>query len=86
MGLGKDCYAGRSLGRGHGGPFRARPHPKGGGGVLPPIQTPKWLYKTEGFVGARDFVSSIRQGEIFLFDPRCQYSKYSDFFGEFKNS
>ena len=41
-----------------------------------------------GFVGAGgagDFVLGIRQGEIFLFDPMCLYSKYSEFCGEFKN-
>ena len=41
-----------------------------------------------GFVGARGagyFVLGIRQGEIFLFDPMCLYSKYSEFCGEFKN-
>ena len=57
----------------------------GGGGAL---QTPKWLYGTMGFVGARgagDFVSGIRQGEIYLFDPMGLYSKYSEFCGEFKN-
>ena len=45
--------------------------PQGGrGGVTPhpPLQTPKWLYGTMGFVGARaatDFVLGIRQGEFF---------------------
>ena len=41
-------------------------------GGPPPLQTPKWLYGTMGFVGvggAGDFVLGIRQGEIFLFDP-----------------
>ena len=33
----------------------------GGGGAL---QTPKWLYKTMGVVGAGVFVLGIRQGEI----------------------
>ena len=28
--------------------------------------------------GAGDFVLGIRQGEIFLFDPMCLYSKYSE--------
>ena len=58
------------------------------GGYPPPLQNPKWLYRTMGFVGARgagDFVLGIRQGEIFLFDPMCPYSKYSEFCGEFKN-
>ena len=41
----------------------------------PPLQPPKWLYRTMGFVGAGDFVLGIRQGEIFLFDPMCLYSK-----------
>ena len=56
------------------------PTPKGGGGGA--LQTPKWLYRTMGFVGAGgtgDFVLGIWQGEIFLFDPMCLYSKYSDF-------
>ena len=56
--------------------------PRGGLGAL---QTPKWLYGTMGFVGAGDFSLGIRQGEIFLFDPMCLYSKYSEFCGEFKN-
>ena len=38
-----------------------------------------------GFVGTGDFVLGIRQGEIFLFDPMCLYSKYLEFCGEFKN-
>ena len=60
--------------------------PKGGGGYPPPpLQTPKWLYRTMGFVGAGDFVLGTRQGDIFLFDPMCLYSKYSEFCGEFKN-
>ena len=61
---------------------RTRPH-RGWGGYPPPppLQTPKWLYRTMGFVGAGDFVLGIRQGEIFLFDPMCLYSKYSEFCG-----
>ena len=54
----------------------------------PPLQTPKWLYRTMRLVGARgasDFVLGIRQGEFFLFDPMCLNSKYSEFCGEFKN-
>ena len=54
----------------------------------PPLQTPKWLYGTMGFVGARsagDFGLGIRRGEFFLFDPMCLYSKYSEFCGELKN-
>ena len=46
------------------------------GGTPPPLQTPKWLYRSMGFVGAGcagDFVLGIRQGEIFLFDPMCLY-------------
>ena len=41
-----------------------------------------------GFVGTKgagDFVLGKRQGEIFLFDPMCLFSKYSEFCGEFKN-
>ena len=61
----------------------ARARSGGGGGGL--LQTPKWLYGTIGFVGARDFVLGIRQGEFFLLDLMCLYSKYSEFGGEFKN-
>ena len=61
---------------------RTRPQKGGGGGAL---QTPKWLYGTMGFVGAGDFVLGIWQGEIFLFDPVCLYSKCSEFDGEIKN-
>ena len=42
------------------------------------------VVRNNGFVGARDFVLRIRQGEVFLFDPKCLYSKYSEFCGEFK--
>ena len=73
-----------STGGGHG----RDPTPKGGGGGTPPLRTPKSLYGTMCFVGAggtRDFVLGIGQGEIFLFDPMCLYSKYSEFRGEFKN-
>ena len=35
-------------------------------------------------MGAGDFVSCIRQGEVFLFDPMCLYTKYSEFSGECK--
>ena len=38
------------------------PDPKGGGGGGA-LQTPKWLYRTMGFVGTGDFVLSIWQGE-----------------------
>ena len=74
----------------HGGRSWSEPDPKGGGRGTPPppLQTPKWLYRTLGSVGARgagDFVLGIRQGEIFLFDLMCLYSKYSEFCGEFKN-
>ena len=73
----------RARGEGPRGPIlvRLRPPP-------PLLQTPKWLYRTMGFVGAggaRDFVLGIGQGEIFLFDPMCLYSKCSEFCGEFKN-
>ena len=53
------------------------PTPKGGP-VPHPLQTPKWLYRTMGFVragGAGDFVLGIWQGEILVFDPMCLYSK-----------
>ena len=62
------------------------PTPKGGGGGV--LQTPKLSHGTMCFVGATgagDFVLGIRQGEFFLFDPMCLYSKYSEFRGEFKN-
>ena len=49
---------------------RTRPQ-RGGGGATPST--------------AGDFVFGIRQGELFLFDPMCLYSKYSEFCGEFKN-
>ena len=68
------------------GPILVRTRPQRGGGYPPPLlQTPKWLYRTMGFVGAGDFVLGIWQGEIFLFDPMCLYSKYSEFCTEFKN-
>ena len=61
----------------HGADPGQDPTPKGGWGYPPPpLQTPKWLYRTMGFVGARgagDFVLGIWQGEIFLFDPMCLY-------------
>ena len=60
----------------------ARTRPRGGG-----LQTPKWLYGTIDFVGAEGsgyFLLGIWQGEIFLFDPMCLYSKYSECCGEFK--
>ena len=59
----------------HGGRSWSGPDPKGGGGV----QTPKWLYRTMGFMGATGagvFVLGIRQGEIFLFNPMCLYSNF----------
>ena len=68
------------------GLFLVRTRPQRGG--VGALQTPKWLYRTMDFVGARgtgDFVLGIRQGEIFLFDPMCLYSKYSEFCGEFQN-
>ena len=37
-----------------------------------------------GATGAGDFFLGRRQGEIFLFDPMCLCSKYSEFCGEFK--
>ena len=69
------------------GPILVRTRPeRGEGGVPPPpLQTPTWLYRLFGFVGAGDFVLGIRQVEIFLFDLMCLYSKYSEFCGEFKN-
>ena len=39
----------------HGGRSWSGPNPKGGGSP-PPLQTPNWLYRTMGFVGAGDFV------------------------------
>ena len=67
------------------GPILVRTRPQRGGGSPPPLQTPKWLYRTMGFMGAGDFVLGIWQGEIFLFDPMCLYSKYSEVCGEFTN-
>ena len=72
----------------HEGRSWSGPDPKGGGGRTPPLRTPKLSYGTMCFVGAGgagDFVLGIRQGEIFLFNPVCLYSKYSEFRGEFKN-
>ena len=69
----------------HGGRSWLGPDPKP---PPPPLQTSKWLSRTMGFVGtggAGDFVLGIWQGEIFLFNPVCLYSKYSEFCGEFKN-
>ena len=71
----------------HRGRSRSGPDPKGGGGGGA-LRTPKLLQGTMCFVGAKgagDFVLGIRQGEIFLFDPMCLCSKYSEFRGEFKN-
>ena len=65
-----------------------RPQRGGGGTPPPPLRTPKLSYGTMCFVGAGgagDFVLGIGQGEIFLFDPMCLYSKYSEFRGELKN-
>ena len=76
---------------GHGGRPWPGPDPKGGGGgghPPPPLRTPKLSHGTVCFVGAggaADFVLGIRRGGIFLFDPMCLYSKYSEFCGEFKN-
>ena len=72
------------------GPILVRTRPQRGGvPPPPPLQTPKWLYRTMGFVGARgagDFVLGIWQGEIFLFDPMClSVCLYSELCGEFKN-
>ena len=70
------------------GVLLVRTRTQGGGVPPPPSQTPKWLYRTMGFLGdggAGDFVLGIRQAEIFLFDPMCLHSKYSEFCGEFKN-
>ena len=62
------------------GPILVRTRPQRRGGTPPPsLQTPQWLYRTMGFVGAGDFVLGIWQGEIFLFDPICLYSRYSEF-------
>ena len=62
------------------GPILVRTRPqRGGGDTPPPLQTPKWLYRTMGFMGAGgagDFVLGIWQGEFFLFDPMRLYSKY----------
>ena len=73
----------------HGGCSLSAPNPKEAGGGYPfppPLQTPKWLYRTMGFAGATDAgVLGIRRGEIFLFDPICLYSKYPEFCGDFKN-
>ena len=69
---------------GHGGCSWSGPDPKGGGNP-PSLRTPKLSYGTMCFVGAGDFVLGIGQGEIFLFDPMCLYSKYSEFRGDFKN-
>ena len=69
-----------------GGGLPARTQPqgrRGGGGAL---QTPKWLYGSMDFVGARgagDFL--LGRGNFFLFYPMCLYSKYPEFCGEFKN-
>ena len=49
----------------HGGRCWSGPNPKGGG--YPP--SPKWLYRSLGFVGARDFVLGIRQGGNFCVPP-----------------
>ena len=64
------------------------PTPKGRGGVLPPSTDPKMVVQNNGFCGRqrrRRFVLGIRQGEIFLSNLMCLYSKYSKFCGELKN-
>ena len=79
-GEGWPCYT-------HGGRSWSGPDPKGGGGGGA-LRTPKLSYGTMCFVGARgagDFLLGIGQGEIFLFDPMCLHSKYSEFRAEFKN-
>ena len=53
----------------HGGGSWSGPNPKGGGVPPSPLQTPKLLYRTMGFVGAGDFVLGIWQGEILVLDP-----------------
>ena len=64
------------------------PTPRGGG-APPPLRTPKWLYRSMGFVGAGgagDFVLGTWKGEFFWFDvSMCLYSKYSEFCGDVKN-
>ena len=60
------------------------PTPKGGGVPPPPLQTPKWLYRTKGFVGAGgtgDFVLGIRQGEFFC-STLCVYTQSTQNFAE----
>ena len=63
------------------------PTPKeGGGGGGGGSTDPKIVARNNVLSGgAGDFVLGIRQGETFLFDPMCLYSKYSEFCGEFKN-
>ena len=68
------CVHAHILGPCHGGCSRPGPNPKGGGGGA--LLTPKWLYRTMGFVGAGgagDFFLGIRQGENFLFDPMSTF-------------
>ena len=40
----------------------------------PPLQTPKWLYRTMGFVGAGDFVLAYGRGEFFCL-TLCVYTQ-----------
>ena len=59
-----------------------------GGGDPPPSTDPTFVARNNLLCQRqrrRRFCFSIRQGEIFLFDPMCLYSKYSEFRGEFKN-
>ena len=64
-------------GGGGGRGLLARTRPQGAGG----LQTPKGLYASIYFVGAGDFVFSIRQGGELLFSPHVFILKCSEFQG-----
>ena len=72
----------------HGGQSWSGPDPKGGGGAPPPSTDPKIVARNSVLCRRRRrriFCFRHTAGGIFLFDPMCLYSKYSEFCGEFKN-
>ena len=57
------------------------------GNILVALSCSQLVVRNNGFCGRqrrRRFFFGRRQGEIFLFDPMCLCSKYSEFCGELK--